>query len=422
MEESSGMLIFAIKSLIIMAFVWKEPKDIFKGEGIYHLTFVVAERRPLLGELVALADSRAYSTGVNTRCYEGDVTRLNNTNVLPYKGWSKELCTSELATVRLSELGLAIHNDLMALPSRYSYAVPDGTPAIIICGKQFMPNHLHVIVWVKKDVGKSILQIAHGFRTGVTKIARELGVWPPAGCVTEGREAQSLDDNNELCDAQIVPYHILGKPFVRTLARKGQKDEMLRYVHANPDEEWRQRMNPDLYVIRRNKEYKGLHFDCMGKARLLDYPDRQIVALSRSLTQEQIEAEVRKALWYAERGTITCTAAINAGEKAVARAVREAGYPLVVMMLDGFPAEGTEAARFFHPGGVYRKACGEGRLYLMAPLTENYEDAEVIARTEAELRRKAEEKHQSYYPLPHDSKRWRMIAGNVMLGMIAGIK
>lgn len=181
-------------------------------------------------------------------------------------------------------------------------------------------------------------------------------------------------------------------------------------------------MNPDLYVIRRNKEYGGLLFDCMGKARLPDYPDRQIVALSRSLTQEQIEAEVRKALWYAERGTITCTAAINAGEKAVARAVREAGYPLVIMMLDGFPAEGTEAARFFHPGGVYRKACGEGRLYLMAPLAENYEDAEVIARTEAELRRKAEEKHQSYYPLPHDSKRWRMIAGNVMLGMIAGIK
>lgn len=38
-----------------MAFTWKTT-DIWKGEGIYHLSFVVAERRPLLGELVALDD------------------------------------------------------------------------------------------------------------------------------------------------------------------------------------------------------------------------------------------------------------------------------------------------------------------------------------------------------------------------------
>ena len=44
-----------------MAFEWKAHKDIFKGPGIYHLTFAVAGRRPLLGELVALERSRAYS-------------------------------------------------------------------------------------------------------------------------------------------------------------------------------------------------------------------------------------------------------------------------------------------------------------------------------------------------------------------------
>lgn len=36
-----------------MAFTLKSPKDIWKGEGIYHLTFVVAGRRQFLGELVA---------------------------------------------------------------------------------------------------------------------------------------------------------------------------------------------------------------------------------------------------------------------------------------------------------------------------------------------------------------------------------
>ena len=53
-------------------FVWKAPKDIWKGVGIYHITFVVAERKRLLGELVALADSHAYSRSVQ---------RFNDTDV-----------------------------------------------------------------------------------------------------------------------------------------------------------------------------------------------------------------------------------------------------------------------------------------------------------------------------------------------------
>ena len=55
----------------------------------------------------------------------------------------------------------------------------------------------------------------------------------------------------------------------------------------------------------------------------------------------------------------------------------------------------------------------------MAPLAENYENPELIARTEATLLRKVEEKGKRYYGIPHDSTRWRMIAGNEMLEMIA---
>ena len=46
-----------------MAFSWKGHKDIWKGEGIYHLTFVVAGRKRLLGELVALG-GRMYGADV----------------------------------------------------------------------------------------------------------------------------------------------------------------------------------------------------------------------------------------------------------------------------------------------------------------------------------------------------------------------
>lgn len=371
-------------------FVWKAPKDIWKGVGIYHITFVVSGRKRLLGELVALADSRAYSRSVQ---------RFNDTDVNTSRHDKAPKYTSELATTELSAFGFAVHDHLMELEKRFEDPLnppaSNDDKAFQICGKQFMPDHLHVVVWVKKDLGQSIRQIAHGFRIGIRMIAEDMGVW-------------KREDG-----------HVFEKPFIRTLSRKGQKRKMIDYVHANPDNAWMRRLHPDMYVIRRNMEYAGLHFDCMGKARLLDYPDRNVVALSRSLTDDEIAAEVQKALRKAERGVVTYCAAMNKGEQKVTKAIREAGYPLVVMMLDGFPAPGTEAERFYKPGGVYHKTCGEGRLYLMAPLAENYNNPRLIERTEAELKRKAEEKGKRYYGIPHESTRWRMIAGNVMLEMIA---
>lgn len=381
-------------------FVWKAPKDIWKGVGIYHLTFVVSGRKRLLGELVEIPHG---SKGENTFSYDGNVARSLDNEVLmpdnaqiPYEGWREELSTSELATVRLSPLGTVILHDLLRLPSRYANP---GTPVdelpLKICAKQFMDNHLHVVIYVRKQLDKSIRQIAQGFRIGVRKIANDMGVW------------------------QREDGHFFQKPFIRTLSHYSQLPEMIRYVHANPDSKWRERHNPDLYTIRRSMEYAGLHFDCMGKERLLDYPDRQVIALSRSLTNEQIEDEVQKAIRKAERGVVTYCAAMNDGEKAVTRAIREAGYPLVVMLLNGFPLAGSEAERFYKPGGAYHKVCGEGRLYLMAPLAENDNDPRLIERTEAELKRKAEEKGYRYEPLPHSTMRWRMIAGNEMMRMLS---
>lgn len=383
-----------------MAFTWKDKKDIWKGEGIYHLTFVVTGRQKLLGELVEIPPSPDSTV---TRDYLVDVPRPQSTDglaptpaPLPYPGWRRDLCTSELATVRLSAFGTAVLHDLYRLPARYAEpgASKEEMP-LKICAKQFMPNHLHVVIWVKKDLPKSIRQIAQGFRIGMRQIAEEMGVW--------------RKENG----------HVLEVPFIRTLAHEGQLKAMINYVHANPDNAWRLLQHPDLYTIRRSQQHAGLLFDTMGKARLLDYPDRNVVALSRSLSHEQIAAEVQKALRLAESGSVTYCAAMNDGEKAVTKAIREAGHPLVVMMLNGFPPEGSEAARFFHPGGAYHQACGEGLLYLMAPLPQNYNDPRLIARTDAELQRKAAEKHHSYTPLPHTSARWRMIAGNMMLEMIS---
>ena len=370
-----------------MEFKCKTNKHIFKGEGIYHLTFVVSGRRPLLGQLVPIEQSKAYSR-LQDKYYQQALRHALPTRL-----------TNQLATTELSELGYIVLNHLMELETNFEdfHHLPQHKQdkKLQIYGKQIMPDHLHVVMRVNENMGLSIRQVAHIFHIGVRKTAEEKGFWK--------------HEDGPLLEA----------PYIRTLVQKGQLRRMIDYVHANPDNAWMRKMHPDLYTIRRSRTIAGLQFDTMGKERLLDYPDVSIIALPRTLTAEQITDEVQQALHNAQRGCITYTAAINKGERTVAIAIREAGFPLVVMMQKGFPPEGSEAARFFHPGMVYHQACGEGRLFLLAPHPDNYLNPELIARTDDTLRRKDEAKGLHYQPIPHSSTRWRMIAGNEMLRMIA---
>lgn len=128
---------------------------------------------------------------------------------------------------------------------------------------------------------------------------------------------------------------------------------------------------------------------------------------------------MKRTLQRAELGAVTYTAAISKGEQQIARAVREAGWPLVVLLLDGFPQEGSESERYYKPGGVYFDTCLNGKLLLLEAYSEAYENPQLVELTDDDLKHKDELKGYTHRPLPHDSKRWRMIAGNMMLVMIA---
>ena len=433
----------------------------WKGEGIYFLTFTVKNRARLLGTLRRLNPPTAADLAAP---------------IAPAPP-----SAAHIAAIEGTDLGNAVCRIFNALQSKYE--------GFHVIAKQIMPNHFHAVCWCKEGFGnESIKMVARSFSQACSKEARRLyqlqlaeraqhqaqlparlnrantnvaasATSPPTALAsasapspptapasaapapasasatltpTASASASAIAAPAPAAAPSITaqlncanPYDcgnaattLFETPFIRTLAHPGQLRRMIDYTHANPDNLQRITDAPDLYTIHRRQDIRGLLFDTMGKARILDYPDRHVVALSRSLTPEQIAVEVRKALRLAESGTVTYCAAINTAEKAVTKAIREAGYPLVVMMLEGFPHEDTEAARFFHPGGAYHQACGEGRLVLLAPLPACYTSPHLIDLTERELARKAEEKGLRYYGIPHSSARWRMIAGNMMLRII----
>ena len=434
-----------------MTFRWKDKAKLFSGEGIYFLTFVVVNRKRMFGRLKRL------------------------THPTP-EGHTAVMEASELGNAIYREFNRiqAIHPSIQILAKQI---MPDHFHAVVWCHEGFEGS----IKVVARSFSQACSRIAREYARrqregnaplsvgtssrglpsisagktsqpdaplsagtssrGLPSLSAEKPSQPDAplsvGTSSRGlpslsalsnRAAPTSPQTSSFAKMPTLPMEELDcgngarvlfeKPFIRTLSHKGQLKNIIKYTHNNPDNAIMREENPDLYVIRRGIVIKGLTFDTMGKNRLLDFPLRQTVAISRNATEEKIQQMAEQALREAERGAVTYTVAISEGEKHVAREIREHGMPLIVIMPEGFPPEGTAAARYFHPHGVYHKACGEGRLLILSPSEHNYSMESVVKRTEAELKRRCMARGLTYTPIPHNSKRWRFIACNVMLQMI----
>ena len=258
-------------------------------------------------------------------------------------------------------------------------------PEIKILADKVMPDHHHIVLQVQRTMPRSIREVVRGYMQGCKAEARKLGY------------AENLYD---------------GPPFYRVLTHKGQLHAMIEYVYANTERAWLRRQNPDLFRMHRMTEVCGLQFTSMGNHFLLEWPDRQLVEMSREASDAQISKRLKEVLAAAHNGAVTYTAAISKGEKRIARAVREKDYQLVVLLNKGFPPEGSPQERFYKPGGVYFDACSQGKLLLMEPHESVFYNPVVKMATEDALRKKAEAKHYSYASIPVESMRYRFVALN----------
>ena len=347
-------------------FVWKRHKDIFKGVGIYHITFVLSGRQPLLGSLAVVSEE--------PRC-------------LP------------------TDLGSAISHDLDGIHQRRPY--------VRLLAKQLMPDHIHVLLYVTDDCGVTIKEIARGMRQGWRQfMAAPVNIAPQMSSAEEYKQMPPSEAPEQ------GKQPLFETPFFRTLAHKGQLDAMIHYIHDNPRRAMLKQQNPDLFILRRDTRVGELCFSSLGNLFLLDYPEKQPIICSRTLSEQQITAQQTDALCQAENGCITVTAAISPGERQIAKAIRKAGFPLIILLKDGFPKAGDPHEKYYKPGGVYFEACAAGRLLLLEPTADTQTLPDIQTRTEQTLRKKAEARHWNYQPIPVASDRYRMMAANEIVKVL----
>ena len=260
-------------------------------------------------------------------------------------------------------------------------------PEIKILADKVMPDHHHIVLQVRRTMTRSIKEVVRGYMQGCKAEARKLG------------------HEGNLYDAP---------PYYRVLTHKGQLQAMINYVYANAERSWQRKQNPNLFRMRRRTEAGCMLFTSMGNHFLLDWPDRQLVEMSRNATDEQVQHKLKSVIAAAQNGAITYTASISKGEQFIARTLREQGFPLVVLLNEGFPEEGSSHKRFYKPSGVYFEACSQGKLLLLEPTERTFTSPFIRQAVEKTLRRKAEAKHLEYKPITTNSSRYRFVALNEM--------
>ena len=177
----------------------------YKGRGIYMLTLVVRDRQPLLGSLA------------------GD---------------------TENAYIDLSDLGKAVNTEVEGIPSHF--------PQIRVLGKQVMPDHLHMLLFVQEPIPVHLGTVVNGFKLGTNRAywtafsERTRTEHPDSATITVHQRvscadafgasekpapvscARSFGEREKLPGFWDDGYHD------RILLHDGQLDAMIRYIADNP--------------------------------------------------------------------------------------------------------------------------------------------------------------------------------------------
>ena len=385
----------------------------YRGRAVYHFTFPVEGRFPLFGTL------------------EGE--------------------SAERAFIKLNPFGYRVYQILCGLPQFYA---AKGF-ALKVLAQKVMPDHIHLVIQVLEPLPQSIGAVVRGFKSACTmvykqeflscgenaaevhSIANRQGnaaevhsIANRQGNAAEVHSIASQQGNtaalmhfarifanrNSIWQQDAAYYH------ERILHAPGQLNRMINYVKDNPRRLWLKKNNPDLFRLHRHTEMCGLSFTSLGNHFLLDWHDNQTVEMPRNATVEQVQKRLQLAMAAAQNGAVTYTAAISKGEQLIARTLRKQGYPLVVLLSDGFPKEGSPHERFYKPGGIYFEACSKGQLLLLEPTEQTFLNADIQSAVEETLRRKAAGRHYGYKQIPLKSQRYRFVALNEIAKRLARIE
>ena len=304
----------------------------------------------------------------------------------------------------LTELGQKVAEEIERIPTYR------GAESIEVCKYVVMPDHVHILLYIHERLPKHIGRYVYWFKVRCSALysaenrrAHNSQTKHPTSQNSQNKVY--VDNSHVLADFPASKDQRLFAPDYhdRILKGKHQFANMVRYIEDNPRRLALKRANKDLFRIRQNQQINTIPCTVLGNIFLIDNPFRQVLQCSRRLTQEQIDNLRADCLREAANGTIFATAAISEGEKQIARALREASFPLIILLHEGFPTPKDPHYSYYKPQGVYFEACAAGKLLLIEPHAEIMECTDIVQKVVAKIGN-----------IPHTSQRYRFVAMNMI--------
>ena len=295
-----------------------------------------------------------------------------------------------------TELGAAVLQEVDGIPRFY--------PQITIIARQLMPDHLHILLYVRQALPVHIGQVVAGFKAGCNRRWRELGCpqmpqhpqqpqqpqrqnrWAPnnaapgsAAAAVPGSAAAHSAPASTAATGSVASSHgavsgsVAGGSAARknsgllweqgyhdrVLSNQGQLQRLVDYILDNPRRSLIKRNHPDWFRPRQITA-AGTTLHALGNLQLLQAASRRAVRVSNHITDEQRISQQQDLLTAARQGTVLISPFISAGERQVEEAAMQERLPLVKLLDNGF-------APYYKPQGQDFDTCAEGRLLLLTP-------------------------------------------------------
>lgn len=362
----------------------------YRSRCVYLVTMTVEGRRPLLGRLVGNADAPAGS--------------------------------ADAPRIALSPLGEAVRQAWLNNGRVYE--------GVDVLATMVMPDHLHGILFFREQSKVDLGAVIRGFKAACNKAYRQLlpQLLPPhqpphqpphGGGIDQHPAAASSSASAAAMSASAMsaaamsaapssaslslhadtpcqPYQkqpprdrtrgLLWSPNYNDLILEGhgELERWFEYLRDNPRRLAVRRAHREYFRVQFDLTVAGRTYSAIGNRFLLHRPQKLAVKCSRSLTAQQVAAEVNRLLTLARKGVILISPSISDGEKAVMETALAEELPLVFLSPRGF----NEYSR---PGHRYYDACAEGRFLILAPWPHNNRDTPLTRQMCLELNKMAEE-------------------------------
>jgi len=284
--------------------------------GTYEVTMVVANRRPVFGEIVGTTKAGG-----------------------------------EAPHLKLSPLGQTVLDK--EIPKIHHYY-----PEVDVWQVCLMPDHLHLIVRISRPLpkGKHLGIVIGAFKGGVSRAWWQLNTTAYVASATDSRPSLFEPNYND---------HIL--------MRDGQLENWKRYLRDNPRRYMMRREYPDLFQRALCITIGGVRYSVFGNMLLLRQPEKHQVFFHRrtdGVPTEETEfwnTERQRLLSAATSGDVLVTPGVSECEKRIKNLALEQGLRLIHI-------QSTPIGPYWKPERSRFEACARGSLLILAPWPEDMPD------------------------------------------------